>query len=92
MSLVAGVDRELAHALAFATGAGHQVDALKGTAGLGDAGAVSLPSGSWRASSSTRTVTENWAETEGGTAMGEGHHRNRPTRGGAAPPRVALPS
>ena len=34
--LVAGVDRELAHPLALAAGAGHQVDALKRPAGLGD--------------------------------------------------------
>ena len=64
MRLVAGVDRELAHALALAAGAGHQVDARSAPPASAIA-AVSLPSGSWRASSSTRTVTENWALTEG---------------------------
>jgi hypothetical protein len=37
--------------------------------------------GSWRASSSTRTVTENWALTEGIAGMAA-HHRNHV----AAPP------
>ena len=63
MRLVAGVDRELAHPLALGAGAGDEVDALQAPPASAIA-AVSLPSGSWRASSSTRTVTENWAETE----------------------------
>ena len=36
MRLVARVDRELAHPLALAARAGHEVDALKRAAGLGD--------------------------------------------------------
>ena len=36
MLAVAGVDRELAHALALGTGAGHEVHRLKRAAGLGD--------------------------------------------------------
>jgi hypothetical protein len=34
---VPGIDRELAHSLALAAGAGDQVHALQGAAGLGDA-------------------------------------------------------
>ncbi len=36
MRLVAGVDRELAHALALGAGTGNEVDALQGAARLGD--------------------------------------------------------
>ena len=66
MLAVLGVDRELAHPLALAAGARHQVDALQLPAGLGDR-AVSLPSGSCRASSSTRIVTLYWALTAMGS-------------------------
>ena len=58
MRLVAGVDRELAHPLALGTGPRYEstpCSAPPASAML----AVSLPRGSWRASSSTRTVTEN---------------------------------
>ena len=61
--LVAGVDRELAHPLALGAGAGHEVDALQRPAGLGDLRRSACPAAPARASSSTRTVTENWAET-----------------------------
>ena len=59
---VACVDRELAYPLALGAGAGDEVDALQGSADSAIA-AVILPRGSFRESSSTRTVTENCALT-----------------------------
>ena len=63
MLAVLGVDRELAHPLALAAGArarGRRPAAAPPASAIA---AVSLPSGSWRASSSTRIVTLYWALT-----------------------------